>query len=155
MPTTAIKHRVLAADAHQVWRWFQERGGIAIWRSIDMSTAGQSWTTPLRDSEGNPMPRQSWRMEEKPSLTITDPMEVLVNLPTEVKRFRVAVRAGRQGLLLKCTAAGSARIRRACERAGEESWYEFDHETQEAVIYIPGDSKPLSEYIAEQEQPSC
>jgi hypothetical protein len=34
---------------------------------------------------------------------------------------------------------------------GEESWYEFDYETQEAVIFVPGETKPLSEYIAGKE----
>ena len=81
MITTATRHRILAANADQVWRWFQERGGIAVWKSVDFSTAGQSWTTPLRDSEGNPMPRQNWRMEESPSLVITDPAEVMVDVP--------------------------------------------------------------------------
>lgn len=126
MPTTTVKHRVLADNARQIWQWFQERGGIAVWKSLDMSSPGRSWTTPLRDAEGNPMPRQDWRMEETPSLTITDPAEVTVDVPKEVKRFRVAVKMGAQGLLLKCSDASSRRIRRECAKAGEDSWYEFD-----------------------------
>lgn len=148
MSTTIIKHRILAANADQVWRWFQERGGIAVWRSIDICTVGQSWTTPLKDSEGNPTKKQDWRMEESPSLVITDSTEVMVDVPKEIKRFRVAVRAGSQGLLLKCSAAASCRIRRECEKAGEDSWYEFDYATQDAIIFMPGKSKPLPEYIA-------
>jgi hypothetical protein len=130
-----------------VWQWFQQRGGIAVWKSVDMSNAGQSWTTPIKDAEGSPMPRQNWRMEETPSLTIIDPMEVVVDVPREVKRFHVAIKAGGQGLLLKCSDASSRRIRRECAKAGEESWYEFDYATQEAVIFVPGESKPLPEYI--------
>jgi hypothetical protein len=147
MPTTAIKHRILAANAVQVWQWFQQRGGIAIWKSVDMSNAGQSWTTPINDAEGNPMPRQNWRMEETPSLTITDPAEVVVDVPKEVKRFHVAIRGGAQGLVLKCSDASSRRIRRECAKAGEQSWYEFDYAAQESVIFVPGESKPLPEYI--------
>jgi len=129
-------HRILAANAEQVWQWFQERGGIAVWRSIDICTAGQSWTTPLRDAEGQPTRKQDWRMEESPSLVVTDPMEVVVDVPREVKRFRVAVRAGSQGLLLRCSDTASRRIRRECAKAGEESWHEFDYATQEAVIFV-------------------
>ena len=51
------------------------------------------------------MPRQDWRMEQTPSLTITDPAEVVVDVPKEVKRFRVAIKAGAQGMLLKCSDA--------------------------------------------------
>jgi len=147
MPATSIKHRILAENAAQIWQWFQERGGIAVWKSLDMSSPGRSWTTPLRDAEGNPMPRQDWRMEETPSLTITDPAEVVVDVPREVKRFRVAIKAGAQGMLLKCGDGASRRIRRECQNAGGESWYEFDYATQEAVIFVPGESKPLPEFI--------
>ena len=147
MPATTVKHRILAENVHQIWQWFQERGGIAVWKSIDMSNPGRSWTTPIRDAEGNPMPRQDWRMEQTPSLTITDPAEVMVDVPKEVKRFRVAIKAGGQGMLLKCSDASSRRIRRECQKAGEESWYEFDYATQEAVIFVPGESKPLPEFI--------
>ena len=147
MTATATRHRILAANAEQVWQWFQERGGIAVWRSIDICTAGQSWTTPLKDSEGNPTRKQDWRMDESPSLVITDPAEVVVDVPREVKRFRVAVRAGSQGLLLKCSEASSRRIRRECAKAGEGAWHEFDYGTQEAVIFVPGESQPLPEYV--------
>jgi len=144
----AIKHRILAANAGQIWKWFQQRGGIAVWKSVDMSNPGQSWTTPLRDAEGNLAPRQDWRMEQIPSLTLTDPMEVMVDVPKEVKRFRVAVRAGSQGLMLKCSDASSRRIRRECAKAGEGAWYQFDFGSQEAVIFAPGESRPLPEFIA-------
>ena len=147
MPTTVTRHHILAANADQVFRWFQERGGIAVWSSIDICTAGQSWTTPLHDAEGQPTKKQNWRMEESPSLVITDPAEVVVDVPREVKRFRVGLKMGGQGLLLKCTNAASRRIRRECAKAGEESWYEFDYGTQEAVIYAPGESLPLPEYV--------
>ncbi len=148
MSAPAITHRILAANAAQIWKWFQERGGIAVWKSVDMSNPGRSWTTPIKDAEGNPTPRQDWRMEQAPSLTITEPAEVVVDVPKEIKRFRVAIKAGSQGLSLKCSDASSRRIRRECAKAGEESWYEFDFSTQEAVVFVPGESKPLPEYIA-------
>ena len=147
MPTTTVKHRILAENAHQIWQWFQQRGGIAVWKSVDMSNPGRSWTTPIRDSEGKPTPKQDWRMEGTPSLTITDPAEVVVDVPKEIKRFRVAIKTGAQGLLLKCSDSSSRRIRKECQKAGEESWYEFDYATQEAVIFVPGESKPLPEFM--------
>ena len=150
MPAVTVKHRILAENAAQIWQWFQERGGIAVWKSVDMTNPGQSWTTPIRDAEGNPTRKQNWRMEETPSLVITDPAEVVVDVPKEIKRFRVAIKVGAQGMLLKCSDASSTRIRRECEKAGEDSWHEFDYDTQEAVIFVPGESKPLPEYVAGQ-----
>ena len=63
MPATAIKHRILAANAVQVWQWFQQRGGIAVWKSVDMSNAGQSWTTPSGTPKATPCPGRTrgWR----------------------------------------------------------------------------------------------
>jgi hypothetical protein len=150
MPAMTTKHRILAENAAQIWQWFQERGGIAVWKSVDMSNAGRSWTTPLNDADGQPTKKQDWRMQETPSLTITDSAEVIVDVPKEVKRFRVAIKVGTQGMLLKCSDASSRRIRRECEKAGQDSWYEFDYTTQEAVVFVPGESKPLPEYVASQ-----
>jgi hypothetical protein len=150
MSATTVKHRILAENAALIWKWFQERGGIAVWKSVDMSNPGRSWTTPLRDAEGNPTGKQDWRMEETPSLTITDPAEVAVDVPKEVKRFRVAIKVGSQGMLLKCSDGASRRIRKECAKAGDESWYEFDYATQEAVIFVPGESKPLPDFVAGQ-----
>lgn len=150
MPTTTVKHRVLAENAALIWQWFMERGGIAVWKSVEMSNPGRTWTTPIRDAEGNPTPRQDWRMEQTPSLTITDPAEVVVDVPKEVKRFRVAIKVVVQGMLMKCSDASSRRIRRECEKAAENSWYEFDYAMQEAVVFVPGESKPLPEFIAGQ-----
>ena len=148
MTTTITRHRILAANADQIWRWFQERGGIAVWKSVDFATAGQSWTTPLHDAEGQLTKKQDWRMEETPSLVITDPAEVVVDVPREVKRFRVGIKMGSQGMMLKCTEGATRRIRRECEKAGDDSWHEFDYATQEAVIFVPGESQPLPEFMA-------
>ena len=97
---------------------------------------------------GKPDEEAGLRMEEPPSLVITDPAEVIVDVPREVKRFRVAIKTGSQGLILKCSDAASRRIRRECQKAGDDSWHEFDYGTQEAIIFVPSESRPLPEYIA-------
>src|SRR4051794_21668320 len=112
MPTTSIKNRILAGNADQVWQWFQERGGIAVWKSVDFSTAGQTWTTPLKDADGNPMKKQNWRMGAAPSLVIPAPRGVGGDVPREIRGSRVAVKRGGRGLMLKCSDAVSRRIRR-------------------------------------------
>jgi hypothetical protein len=63
-----------------------------------------------------------------------------------VKRFRVAVRRGAQGLNLKLTIHSGERLRREVEKAGEGAWYQFDYERQEAVILVPDKTVPLSEW---------
>jgi predicted secreted Zn-dependent protease len=140
-------HRTTSDTAITLWKWFKERGGICVWKSVNLSNLGMSWTTPMKTADGGPPVKPTWQAENEPSETITDPAQVVVDVPKEVKRFRVGVRMG-SGLTMKCTDAASRRIEREKEKAGENSWHEFDYYTQEAVIFVPGESQPLPEFIA-------
>jgi hypothetical protein len=142
------KHRIQARDVQRIWQWFQTRGGIAIWSSVNISDPTMTWTTPLRNSDGRPTLKPSWQSSTEPTRIITDPSEVLVDVPKEVRRFHVGVRRGDQGLTYKVTDGGSRRIKAAVANAGDNAWYEFDYSTQEAVILVPSDdSKTLVEYM--------
>jgi len=55
----------------------------------------------------------------------------------EVKRFRVGLRMGSQGFLIKVTDGGSRRIRREVSKAGEGAFFVFDYSEQSAVIMKP------------------
>jgi len=138
------KHTVSYADAPKVLGWFRDRGGIAIWRSINLSNPGASWTTPLRNADGTPTTKPSWQAANEPERVITDVDDVVVVTPKVVKRFRVAVRLGDSGLSLKLTDAASARVERETAKAGDEAWYEFDYSTQEALILVPEATVPLA-----------
>ena len=147
--TTTTKHIVSAEHAAQVWRWMQERGGIQVWQSVDLSDPGKTWTTPVNDGDGKPvMMKPSWQAASTPAQTITDANDVLVSVDREVKRFHVGIRVGAQGLKMKVTDGGSRRIRAAVAKAGEGAYHVFDYSTQEAVIMAPVETLPLSEYIA-------
>lgn len=139
------KLTVSPENAAKFLEWLKTRGGLAIWRSIDLSDPGASCTTPVNGPDGRPVTKPHWKYAEKPERIITDPSEVEVVTPREVKRFRIAVRMGRQGFSLKLTDASTRKVRAACAKAGDDSWYEFDYETQEAIVFVPGKKVPLSE----------
>jgi len=156
------KHPCSAANASLFYTWLTKRGGIAIWKSINLGNAGASWSSPATIRKGDtqdcpageedqivPYPKPNWQCENTPSRIITDINEVVVEIPKEVKRFYVAVRRSGNGLSLKVTDGGTRRIRAACEKAGAGagSWYEFDYSSQEAVIYVPSETIPLKEWI--------
>ena len=152
MSTTPIeKHVCNPQSAKQMLEWIKTRGGLALWRSINLSNPGETWTTPLNKADGTPMPKQSWEMANEPYRVITDPAEVEVHIPKEVKRFHVGVRMGSQGLSWKVTDGGSRRIEREVAKANEkygDAWYEFDYSTQDAVILVPDARIPLEEFVA-------
>ena len=142
------KHIVASDNAQQIWQWLQTRGGLAIWPSINLSNFDKSWTTPLNNADGTPKTKPTWEADSKPSRVITDPAEVVVAVDEEVKRFRIGVRMGSQGMTLKVTDGGTRRIRAAVAKAGEHAHYRFDYETQEAVILKPKSETPIAEYVA-------
>lgn len=144
-------HVVTAENAPKIWSWLRERGGLAIWQSVNLSDPGKSWTTPALQLDGSPTPKPTWEAENTPSRIITDPAEVLVSKDREVKRFHVAVRLGRQGLNFKCTDASTRKIRDAVAKAGNGAYNEFDYYTQEAVIMAPESQVPIAQYMAEAE----
>lgn len=135
-------------NAPLIQRWLQERGGIAVWASVDFSRPAQSLTTPALTAEGQPSSKPAYWVGKQPERIITDPAEVLVSTDVEVRRFRVALRLSSNGLTTKCTDASSKRIRKAVAKAGEGAFYLFDYATQEVVIFKNVGQTPLTEWKA-------
>lgn len=147
------KHQVNVANAEKMWRWINERGGIAVWRSADLANPGASWSTPALtdDNPPKPYPKPTWQAENQPSRIITDPSEVELCIDSEVKRFRVAIRStGSFGSTLKVSDGGSRRIRDAVAKAGDGAYHEFDYDAQEAVIFKPTKVISLAEWHNQQ-----
>lgn len=144
------KHHCSPDNVKTFMEWLTTRGGLALWQSANLSNPGASWTTPVQTISGKPTPKPTWQAYEQPSRIITDPGEVVVDIPKEIKRFRVGVR--RADFSLKVTDGGTRKIRAAVSKAAEQygdAWYEFDYSTQEAVIFVPEKSLPLQDYLAQ------
>lgn len=162
VPVNAIKRQIYvsilgpedysctAESAPKIAEWIKNRGGIAIWKSINLSNPAGSWTAPYLDDKGAVKGKPTWEADEKPSRVITDPAEVYVTVPKEVKRFHVAVRMGGQGMSLKLTDASSKKVEEAVAKEGIGAWYAFDYGTQEAVIFVAEQELRLGEFLARQ-----
>ena len=133
-------------QAPQLLGWLLARRGLALWTSANLANPGTTWTTPARDKNGKPMPKQSWEMNNTPHIIVESSDKVTVFIDKEVKRFRIGIRKDGNGLSMKCTDGATRRIRKELEKAGENSSYSFDYGTQEAVIVKPGNSMTLTEW---------
>lgn len=142
-------HRVTAANAAKIYKWLTTRGGVAVWDSINLSNPGASWTTPALTEDGQPMTKPTWQAANAPARIITDPAEIVVDVPKLVKQFHVGVRMGSQGLSLKLTDGATRRVRREVAKAGDNAWYEFDYGLQDALIFVPDRTVPIAEFIKE------
>jgi len=136
------------SDAPRFAEWLRDRGGIAVWPSINLSNLSASWTTPFCNAAGIAMTKPTWQAASHPDRIITDPHEVDVVTYREVKRFRVGVRSSDNGLSLKVTDGGSRRIRSAVSKV-DGGIYRFDYETQEAVILAPDKTINLADWMAQ------
>jgi hypothetical protein len=144
-------HRCSPENSKAVWKWLLTRGGILIWQCVDLGDPGKTWMTPAL-LEKDQYPKPNWQSANEPSRLITDPDEVLVDVPKEVNRFHIGVENA--GLRFNVTAGGSRKIRAAVDKAREQhgtdvAWYEFDYMSQEAVILVPDRSLLIRDYILE------
>lgn len=137
------KHRVIAPNAAKFIEWMNTRGGIVIWGCLDLGNAGQTWSGPYLTVEGKPATKPHWSETNEPIRHITLMDEVVVDVPKEVKRVRIALQRG-SGLSIVLTQAATRRVERAVGQAGPNAWYEF--EGDEAVIYVPGAVIPLADW---------
>jgi hypothetical protein len=149
---TMEKHVVEQTNAALIWSWLQERGGIIVWQSHDLSNPGRSVTTPARTADGNPVTSPGWRYPE-PTRHITDPADVVVTLERVLETVPIKVRMGSQGMSLKVTDASARKMDRKVanhqKRQANPVWWEptgdlFDHS---AVIVTEDKRQPIAEFM--------
>jgi hypothetical protein len=138
-------HEVAPENAARMLEWVEKRGGVAVWKSVNLSNPGASWSTPALAPDCSPSQKPSWEASSEPHKVITDPAEIAVVTRKEVGRFRVAIRVS--GRMVKLTTASSKRLDKAMTLAGEDASYHFDYETQEAVITVPSETVPLLQFL--------
>jgi hypothetical protein len=139
---------VRAADASKFWEWVHMRGGVAVWRSVNLSNPGASWSTPAKQEDGSPMPKPSWQSDDKPEKVVTDPSRIKVYTGRKVKTIRIGIQRG-SGLSFVLTDSATRRLREAMREVGEEAYYTFDFDERErriAVIWLPVDAGRLDAY---------
>ena len=145
------EHSCEERNAERFADWIENRGGVAVWESINLSNIEASWSTPALTKEEKPYEKPNWQCTAMPQKTITDPDKIEVIIPVEVKRFHVAVRIGGQGFSIKVSDGGTRRIHKEVEKAGEGAYYAFDYDDYDnAVIMKPGDSCSLTEWKEKQ-----
>lgn len=142
------------SNATKIHEWILNRGGIFIWRSVNLSNSGGSWTSPARDADGNEVAKPNWQCDSKPERHITKIEDVSVITAKEVKRFHVATRGSGNGLSIKVTDGGTRKIRAEvskAERGGRKAWYEFEYfEYGNCVIMVEDSCVPMTEWLKRQ-----
>ncbi len=133
-----------AENAPKFVEWIRSRGGVALWRSANLSNPGATWSAPAD------VTRPTWQAEEKPWFIVTDPDEIEVYIPLEVSRLKIATKV--RGFTVHLTKPSTMRLHKALVKAGNDSFYAFNGD--EAVIYTRSEVKSLSKWMKDQESAS-
>ena len=132
-------------NAERFAMWLKDRGGISLWKSLNLSNPGASWCTPALTEEGTDYPKPNWQTESAPALTVCDPDFVGVEIPQEFKRVKISLK--QQGLMKVVLTDGSTRkVRDAVEKAGDGAFYTFEDDM--AVIWAVRGTVCLEEWLA-------
>lgn len=149
-----FKHECSKENAPKFWEWLQKRGGIAVWKSINLGNAGASWSTPALTEDGKPYEKPTWQASNTPTI-YTDTADVGVFTSALYKAFKVELKRG-DGFSFVLTDAANAKVKRLlaeCEEKHGDSFYErgvLDIEGASIGIYYTTGIIPISEWIAKQ-----
>jgi hypothetical protein len=139
MPSLTITNE----NANLIATWIKTRGGVAVWKSVDLSDPGKEMLTPA-----DKLQKPHWKMANEPAYIIKEAKDITVITAKELKRFHVATRMSGNGMSIKCTPASSRRIEDAVAKAGEGAYYVFDYEDEKnCVIMVPDKTVSLTEYM--------
>lgn len=143
-------HGVSEEHAETFWKWIKERGGLAVWQSVNLANPFASWTTPVKQENGEAYTKPTWEADSSPRLIVTDPAQVEVLGRIFVRSIRVGIERG-TGLSWNLTKAASGRLNAALDQLGSTASYEFDFDESDrriARLYKADSKGPLAAWAA-------
>ena len=165
MNTTTLKpHQVAEENARKFADWITNRGGILVWQSRDLGSAGRSVSTPAL-TDGKPTNRPGWQFTE-PDRHITDMADVEVFTVKVVESFPIKLKQSQGRLVLNN--ASDRKVRAALDKAGADSFYRFESSgtSQGNLVHglsfgddtiqicVDDSTQPLAEWLAKSTSPT-
>lgn len=141
--TSPFKIERPIADASKMRQWLDTRGGIAIWKSINLSNPGTQWLMPADVTE-----KPSWQCANDPEI-VTSAADVGIYTETLYKAFRVSLRQA--GMAFKLTDHSQKRLDNwmaKCEKQWGNAHYRravLDVDYPNMGVFYTNTIKPLSE----------
>lgn len=130
-------------NAERFAMWLKDRGGISLWKSLNLSNPGASWCTPALSEDGTDYPKPNWQTESTPALTVCDSDFVGVEIPQEFKRIKISLQ--QRGMKVVLTDGSTRKVTKALEEAGDGSFYTFEDEV--AIIWKVVGTVGLMEWL--------
>ena len=135
---------------NQVREWIESRGGVAIWKCVDLgnSRIGSETLTPATHKDGAPATSPHWSNGNSPNRIITELSQVGVRSWREVSRVKVRTGPPCFGNVHR---ADRTKLDAAMDKAGNGASWQADYSKRsfgspwfEAVISVPSETVPIS-----------
>lgn len=146
-----FKHECIPKNAQRFWQWIKTRGGVAVWKSINLSNPGGGWSTPANDKDGKPYTKPNWQCGSTPTI-YTDAREIGVGEPVLFVAFPVKLK--RSGLSLNLSDTAQRRLDEELDKCRERhgnAYYEkgvLDIDGASMGVFYDASITPLDEWIA-------
>lgn len=124
MSNPQFEHSCDEENAPKFALWIRARGGVAVWPSVDLGDPGASWSTPVRQPDGEPTTKPTWKAANKPKSIHLDPDRIGVYVPGVFKELPVTLK--RNGMTLYLTDASQRKVDKAmdrCRKQHGDAWY--------------------------------
>lgn len=150
---TQFKHECTVDNAPKFLDWIRNRGGVAVWKSINLSNPGASWSSPANNKDGTPMEKPSWQSTNTPVI-FTNPDEIGVATDALFEAFPVALK--QNGMFLHLTDGSQRRVDKAlaeCEEKHGDAFFRrgvLDIDRPSMGIYYTTEIISLTEWAAKQ-----
>lgn len=153
MDAMTERQRIDESIVPNIVMFITQRDGAEVWES---ALIGQSRTMflPVKDKDGKAeCVKPHWSCQDKPTRVLTKLEEVEVSVTREVKRVKLALRMGSQGMSLKLTDGSKRKCEKAVDAATEWTCKKCNFRAPEKKFnwgYVAG-----TKALAGPECPSC
>lgn len=129
-----FEHECDEENAARFLDWIRNRGGVAFWKSVNLSNPGASWSAPALQADGQPATKPTWQAENAPSAIYRDASKIGVYTGKVVETLPAVLRLkGMTAVLSKQTAKRLAAALRRVEKSHGSSFYRMGGLTDPAV----------------------
>lgn len=144
-----FKIEIERANAERIADWLANRGGVAIWESRDLRSAGARSFTPALTTTGEPTTAPGWQWNTTPVEIVTQVGDIGVYDEVLYKAFPVTLRRSSSGMSLKLTDASQRKVDKIMRQCRDEhggSHYKKGVLPDKAAsigVYYAGEASPL------------
>lgn len=151
-----FKIEAFTNNATKLQEWCEKRGGVAKWKSINLSNPGYSWSTPALNEDGTPYSKPNWQCGNTPEI-VTDPKEIGIIERELYKAIPVGLQRG-DGLSFTLTPAATRKVHKLqeqCEKKHGDSFIEravLDIEGASIGVYYTKSQTSLFDWIEQHKE---